>query len=155
MSSWRNFVAANSHRNETYLFDAAPFQNSVRFAMESCNSDECEWYVYELGEILLGANPCLIYLRPDCAFSQIDFCIKDKGEVWSKNVSEYLESTCYSRGRDWTGVAGMRSFWIDYVTFCDSLVSKVTMPNKVIRSVPGEWNRIQKEALSFVGEEMA
>ena len=155
LSSWRKFVAVNSHKNVTYFFDAAPFQNSVRFAMESCNSEKCEWYISELSEILDGVNPSLIYLRPDCAFTQTDFCIRDKGEAWSKNVSAYLESTCYSRERDWKGVDGMSRFWSNYVSLCDSLVSKVTMPKRVIRSVPGEWSRIQNEALSFIGEAMA
>lgn len=155
LSRWKSFVKSNSYKKETHVFDAAPFQNFVRFAIEAGHADKSSEYISELEKILSDISACLIYLRPDCPLKQTDYCVRDKGIVWESKVSNYLESTYFSKQHGWEGLAGMRSFWDRYVSICDSLVDEIKMPKKVIRSAPGEWGQVQEEAFNFVDEEMA
>jgi len=150
LSRWECFVKSNNRKNEIHIFDATPFQSFVRFAIESGNVGKSNEYISELEKILSNTSSCLIYLKPECPHQQTDYCIRDKGEVWGSKVSNYLESTHYSKQHGWEGVAGMRKFWDRYVSICDSLVAEIRMPKKVIRSAPGEWDRVQKEAFGFV-----
>ena len=150
LSNWKRFVNSNSDKNGIHIFDAAPFQNSVRFAIEAGHTEKSSEYLSELEKILLEVSTCLIYLRPDCPLLQTDYCIRDKGEVWGSKVSDYLESTYFLKQHGWEGLAGMRSFWDRYVSICDSLVDEIKMPKKVIRSAPGEWGRVQEEAFNFI-----
>ena len=155
LSRWKCFVKSNNLRNEVHIFDATPFQSFVRFAIEAGNADKSSEYISELEKILSGISSCLIYLKPDCPLQQTDYCIRDKGKVWGSKVSNYLESTNFSKQHGWEGVAGMKKFWSCYVSICDLLVAEIGMPKRVIRSAPGEWDRVQEEVFNFVDKEMA
>ena len=152
---WEKFVRSNDLKNEVHIFDAKPFQGYVRLAIEAGNSEKCTEYISELLNILSNTSSCLVYLKPDCPMKQTDYCIRDKGEAWGSKVSSYLESTHYSKQQGWVGVAGMREFWGRYVEICDSIVTEINIPKKIIRSAPGDWDRVQEEAFNFVVEKMA
>jgi len=155
LNRWECFIRSSRHKKVVHIFDATPFQSFVRFAIEAGDADKCFGCLSALEMILSDISSCLIYLRPDCPLRQTDYCIRDKGEMWGIKVSSYIESTRYSKQHGWQGVAGMRKFWDRYVSICDSLVAEINMPKKVIRSAPGEWERMQEEAFTFVDEEMA
>lgn len=155
LSRWEYFVKSNDLKNEVHVFDATPFQSFVRLAIEAGNVEKSSEYISELEKILSNTSSCLIYLKPDCPLKQTDYCIRDKGEVWGSKVSNYLEKTHFSKQHGWEGVAGMRIFWDCYVEICDSLVAEIRMPKKIIRSAPGEWDRVQEEVFKFVDEKMA
>lgn len=155
LSGWEIFVKSNSHKNDVHIFDAAPLQNSVRFAIEADYAERGSKYIKEMEKILTDVSSRLIYLRPDCPLQQTDFCVSDKGFVWGSKVSGYLQETDISKRQGWEGIAGMRQFWDYYVSICDVLVEEVEMPKRIIRAVPGEWCRVQEEAFRFVYEETA
>ena len=155
LDAWGSFAKSYSHENEIHIFDATPFQSFIRFAIEAGNSERCSGYLSKLENTLSGISSSIIYLRPECPMKQTDYCILKRGEAWGSKVSSYVESTHLSRKYGWIGVAGMRCFWEHYVLICDSLLSEIKMPKKVIRTVPGEWGRVQEEAFSFVDKQIA
>ena len=152
LSKWRDFVKQAENDTNIHIFDAAPFQNSVRYLLESSSESRIDDYFSQFEEIISPLSPRLIYLRPANAISQSQFCITIKGKEWAKNVPNYLENTKFSNDRNWKGIEGMHNFWDAYATVCDSLVSKTNIPTNIINIVPGEWNRHHKEASTFINK---
>ena len=52
LNRWEIFVKSNSRKNDIHIFDAAPLQNSVRFAVEAGYAERGNKYIIDLERIL-------------------------------------------------------------------------------------------------------
>ena len=141
LERWQIFLDRNKNDQRTYIFDAAPFQNSIRYAFEANFDDQIPIYYSKLQKLWqqTQTHAKLIYLQPENIANHTDWCISNKGALWAKNVSKYIESTPYAQKRDLQGVTGMKQFWNDYVCLCNALLKETRIPVKEIISTPYDW----------------
>lgn len=154
LERWRDFIKHHHTRDETYIFDAAPFQNSVRYAFESGKKDSAVEYLNKLQCLLASLSVIFIYLKPPCIIDQIEYCIDHKGNQWGKHVTEYIEKTHCAIENHWTGIDGMKSFWYEYSSLCDELVTGLQWKKKAFSTAPDTWNIVQNEISDFVVREI-
>jgi hypothetical protein len=153
LAKWSEFLSTNDNE-VTHIFDAAPFQNSIRYALEYKYENKINNYIHQFLRALDPHNASLIYLRPKSVYDQIEYCLNVKGDDWVKNITIYYENTPHSLERKRVGIDGLKAFWNDYAELCDEIMEHISIPSKTIRFVPGEWARVNHEAFGFIANPM-
>jgi archaellum biogenesis ATPase FlaH len=152
---WGEFLSTNDDE-DIHIFDAAPFQNSIRYSLESRYEYKINNYILQFQRALDPHNVSLIYLRPKSVHDQIEYCLKVKGDDWVRNITRYYENVPHSLERKRVGIDGLKSFWNDYAELCDGIMEQnIFIPSKTIRSAPGEWARVNREAFGFIAKPLA
>jgi hypothetical protein len=154
LARWAEFLSRYDDES-VHIFDAAPFQNSIRYSLECGNENRINKYIDQFQSLLEPHEASVIYLRPKSVNTQIDYCLSTKGESWVKNVPEYIENVPHSKERERVGIEGMKAFWNDYAQLCDGVMERISIPSKIIRFVPGEWARVNREAVGFLERPLA
>lgn len=149
LAKWGEFLSRNDNTN-IHIFDAAPFQNSIRYSLESGNENKINNYITQIQSALEPHNVSLIYLRPQSVKDQIEYCLNVKGGDWVKNISNYYENVPHSQERKRVGIEGLKAFWNDYAELCDGVMEHISIPSKTIRFAPGEWARVNREVFGFL-----
>ena len=154
LTKWTEFLSTNDNE-AIHIFDAAPFQNSIRYSLEFRNENKINNYINQFQRELGPHNASLIYLRPKSAKEQIEYCLSVKGDDWVKNITKYYENVPHSQVRNREGIDGLKAFWNDYAELCIGLMENISIPSKIIRFAPGEWARVNREVFGFLARSLA
>lgn len=149
LQSWKQFVAKEKNENTVHIMEGSAFQSTVRFMMEHETRGITEYFKRFIN-LIEPLSPAFIYLRPNSVIELSQLISRNRGEDWSRKVSNYETNIPYSINHNLSGLDGMHIFWSKYAELCDSLISIWMAPIKVIRFEPGKWDTHKAESQIFI-----
>ena len=151
LASWRLFVEGLPPDAPVHVFDGQLFHGDFSEIM-FMGADEAELAAYaeELGRIVAGLNPCLVYLYQDDVEAAVKKVCAERGPGWRDHQIEWKVGTPYCRRRGMEGIGGLVGLYRAYRRLTDGLAESWPFAKITLENSAGAWPGYCRRIMDFL-----